>query len=441
MRNILALASVLLALLTLAPAAEAVDGRTAAPGFDWSAVDSQPEQAAYILKQLQAWRTTNEPRAGRSLRVVYFVPQDREQQQDHAQRWDRIMTDIEQFYRDQMGRLGYGDVTLSLEREHGKLKLHEVRGAAKDDGSYNYGSGGRIYGEVVKALAEEGIDANQETLLIVCGLSKTEDQNVTIYSPYYGMGANHTKGICFVADSDWLSIDGLKPAASGTTLQVKEHRGFEPFTLPRFNTTYIGGTIHELGHGLSLPHNHATSEEAKLGTALMGAGNYTYRQEWRNEGKGSFLTHAHAIRLLVHPVFSGTSQRASEAPNMRLQEVKLSYEDGEIHIRGNLTADIPAIAMLAYNDGENAGQKGYAVNNDYDATTWVSVISPNNEFFVRVGDLKDGNHELRLISVHANGAVVTHRLHYSMQGGVPDFETANKEIAAIVAADAAKPAK
>jgi hypothetical protein len=435
MRWLLAGVGVLLSCFAAAQCAcadDSADAAAVAMDFAWSGVESQPQKAAYIQAQLRAWRKTDESQPGKSLRVVYFHPQDREPLKDHAARWDAILTDIEQFYRDQMQRLGYGEVTLSLEREDGRLKLHEVRGAANDDGAYNYRAGGRIRTEVAEALAKKDIDANKETLLIVCGLSKTEDKQVTIYSPYYGMGADHTRGICFTADMDWLNIDGLKPDATGTTLQVKEHRGYEPFTLARFNTTYIGGTIHELGHGLSLPHNHATKEEAQLGTALMGSGNYTYRQEWRKEGKGSFLTHAHAIRLLVHPIFSGTTRQVNAAPNLQLKDVKLSFEAGEIQVRGQLSADVPAIAMLAYNDGENKGQTSYAVNNDYDATTWVSVISPQNEFFLKVGDLKDGNHQLRLVSVHANGATVTHRLHYRIKDGVPDFATAKQEIARIV---------
>ena len=127
------------------------------------------------------------------------------------------------------------------------------------------------------------INPEEETLLIVCALSKTEGKKVTIYSPYYGMGANHNKGICFTADMEWLSIDGLRPDPNKIVLQVKEHRNYEPFTLNRFNTVYIGGTIHELGHGLSLPHNLATKNESIRGTALMGAGNYTYRREWNSK--------------------------------------------------------------------------------------------------------------------------------------------------------------
>ena len=423
----------LLALAQLAHAEKTAAGKTPSQKFDWTSVDSQPEQAAYILKQLKAWRKPDLAREGKKLRVVYFRPKDRKPLKNHVERWDRIMSDIEQFYRDEMRHLGYGDLTLGLEREKGKLKLHEVVGSSNDDGSYTYKSGGRINGEVAKALAAQGVNAKSETLLIVCGLSRTEDKKVTIYSPYYGMGANHNRGICLVADSDWLTIDGLKPDKQKIKLQVKEHRGFEPFTLPRFNTTYIGGTIHELGHGLSLPHNHATKEESKRGTALMGAGNYTYRQEWRKEGKGSFLTNAHAIRLLVHPCFSGTTQQCDEAPELKLKDLKVSFREGKIHLRGMVQAKVPTLALIAYNDGENGGQKRYQVNNDYDATTWTSVVNPANEFWIRVGDLKkNGNHQLRLISVHPNGATTTHRLHYTMKEGVPDLAQTNVEISKLV---------
>ena len=134
------------------------------------------------------------------------------------------------------------------------LKIHKVRGT-KGDKSYNYKSGGEIRKEVFQALRNKNINPEAETLLIVCGLSRTQGKKVTIYSPYYGMGADHNRGICFTADMEWLSVDGLRPDPHNIILQVKEHRDYEPFPLGRFNTVYIGGTIHELGHGLSLPHN------------------------------------------------------------------------------------------------------------------------------------------------------------------------------------------
>lgn len=416
--------------ITMGLSAFGTNPKTKNPSFEnWNDFKSQSQQSKYISQILQSH--SNKDLEDKKLRVVYFYPADRKPIKDHRKRWNGIMTDIQNFFRTEMNRLGYKQVTISLEKENSILKLHEVQGIHKD-ANYTYKSGGKIKGEVFKALRAKGINPEEETLLIVCGLSKTDGKKVTIYSPYYGMGANHNKGICFTADMEWLSIEGLKPDPKKIILQVKEHRGFEPFTLNRFNTVYIGGTIHELGHGLSLPHNLGTKKESTRGTALMGAGNYTYRKEWL-QGKGSFLTHSSALRLLVHPLFRGSTNQAKKPPSLRYKKLSLSTKNGAIQINGTIDSTIPAVAMIAYNDGENKGQRGYMVNNNYDATSWTSVLNPNNEFFLEVGDLRDGNHQIRLVSVHINGAITTKRMHYSMKDGVFDFSKAKQEIKNILA--------
>ena len=103
-----------------------------------------------------------------------------------------------------------------------------------------------------------------------------------------------------------------------------------------------------------------------------------------------------------------------------------------IQITGKIESDIPTIAMIAYNDRENKGQRGYMVNNNYDATSWTSVISPDKGFKINIADLRPGNHQIRLVAVHANGAVTTKRMHYSMNDETLDFTKANKEIMNII---------
>ena len=396
---------------------------------NWDDLRSQPQQSKHITQILKSHPERD--KSEKKLRVIYFYPKDRKPIKDHQKRWNDILTDIQNFFRTEMTRLGYKQVTISLERENGILKLHEIQGI-QNDSNYNYKSGNEIRGEVFNALRAKGINPEEETLLIVCALSRTEGRKVTIYSPYYGMGANHNKGICFTADMEWLSIYGLKPDPQKIVLQVKEHRNYEPFTLNRFNTVYIGGTIHELGHGLSLPHNLATKREASNGTALMGAGNYTYRKEWR-QGKGSFLTHSSALRLLVHPLFRGSNSQAKDPPSIRYKELSLSFNNDKIEINGTIDSAIPAIAIIAYNDRENKGQRGYMVNNNYDATSWTSVVNPNNEFRINIEDLREGKHQIRLTSIHPNGATTTKRVHYSIEDGKPNFAQAKKEIVNILA--------
>ena len=80
--------------------------------FDWSTVETQPEQAEHILKAVLSWRGQEEKNGGKKLRVVYFYPKDRQPLKDHAKRWNGIMNDIQDFYRTEMKRLGYGKVEL-----------------------------------------------------------------------------------------------------------------------------------------------------------------------------------------------------------------------------------------------------------------------------------------------------------------------------------------
>ena len=183
--NRLLVSSLLLPIFCLGKTIVASTSSKDASSFDWSTVDTQPEQAKYIDEVVRSWRGKEDKTQGKKLRVVYFYPKDRKPLKEHTKRWDGIMNDIRDFYRTEMKRLGYGKVELGLERENGLLKLHEVCGKDNDDGSYTYKSGGKIKGEVFTALQSKGIKPQEETILIVCGLSRTEGKKVTIYSPYY----------------------------------------------------------------------------------------------------------------------------------------------------------------------------------------------------------------------------------------------------------------
>ena len=77
-------------------------------------------------------------------------------------------------------------------------------------------------------------------------------------------------------------------------------------SLGKHNSIFIGGIAHELGHALGLPHCRGSADEIQSGTALMGSGNRTYGDEIRNEGSGTFLSRAHALRLASHPQFSNS---------------------------------------------------------------------------------------------------------------------------------------
>ena len=64
------------------------------------------------------------------LRVVYFVPSDRKPEPDHLVRLDRILTEIQRFYREGMQQNGYGEMTFEIDRDANKtLRVDTIQGS------------------------------------------------------------------------------------------------------------------------------------------------------------------------------------------------------------------------------------------------------------------------------------------------------------------------
>ncbi|MCF0234590.1 MAG: hypothetical protein HUK22_06380, partial [Thermoguttaceae bacterium] len=198
----------------------------------------------------------------RALKVVYFTPADVEPLPGRAERLYRVMERVQRFYRDEMRRNGFGDMTFGLETTApGALKLYEVRGA-KNQREYGRDDAYPIRAEIAAALAESGLDVNKEVLVIFERLLAWEGERAIEVGPYCGVGLPQW-GAAWVYDDALLDADSLGDKSPG---------GFygRPCSVGEFNSHYVGGVAHELGHALTLPHDCELRAEAKLGRALMG---------------------------------------------------------------------------------------------------------------------------------------------------------------------------
>ncbi|MCW1883208.1 NPCBM/NEW2 domain-containing protein [Luteolibacter flavescens] len=343
---------------------------------------------------LDAWQAKDPVRAEKKIHIVYWTPSDREPAPRYRERLGVILEDIRDFYAKEMKRLGFGPLTIRLDYAgDGEMKVHLVQGR-QPYANYDVQSGSQIRTECLTTLRSAGIDPEKETIVIFCNMSNWDAGKATISqnSPYYAGGSNR-QGTAWQVDSPILDLDSLAKKEP----RVKDGQ-YGGISIGRYNSIFIGGIAHELGHALGLPHNkERPDEETAFGTALMGSGNRSYGEDLRGEGKGSFLTLAHGLKLASHPVFSGSVKGIDQPANAVLKDVSIVSHGKAFTFSGTVTADPPPYAVLGYMDPEGGG--------DYDATTCTAIPDASGKFTLEAGAFASGKPGVfRVVVVQANGA-------------------------------------
>ncbi|TWT92984.1 NPCBM/NEW2 domain-containing protein [Neorhodopirellula pilleata] len=333
--------------------------------------------------------------------VAYFTPRDRKPAADHHARINRIVEETGGFYQRELARHGFHGRRLNVLRTNsGEVDIIDVVGR-ENDANYGKPDGRKIRDEVIEVLRLRDIDASRCVLLLFCNLMDYEAEKGTIshHSPYYG-GGNHLSGTAWQCDSeilDPLRFNDMTPIRDGE---------YGNITIGRHNSIFIGGVIHELGHALSLPHCRQRADESVRGTALMGSGNRTYRQELRGEGRGTFLTLAHAFRLAAHPaMLSRVPASIHQDAAADWKRLKITNPESHVlRIEGSVESTVPVHAVIAYFDP--------AGGSDYDSTTATAIPQTDGHFELSSEPLPTGDAELRLVACHVNGTTSIRKFHY-----------------------------
>ncbi len=329
-----------------------------------------------------------EPAKKPVLRVVYFTPKDREPIPGYVERLDKVLAHIRQFCRDGMAAAGYGERTFNLDREDdGTLRVFVVCGEHPTE-KYGRESGWIVQQECNKALAKEGVNLQQETAVILNNLLLWEGDKAIEHGPYAG-GGNHLSGFAWAYDDAMLDPDKLGS---------KEPGGFfrRPCSIGEFNSKYIGGIAHEMGHAFGLPHVCQKRADRERGIALMGAGNHTWGREQRKEGSGTFLTTASAMQLSTNHLFAEELDQPRRRATCRLEEFDAKWSDGRLTLTGRLAANPQAHGLIALNDGQ-------AQPSDYDAVGWTASVAEDGRFTMDIREFRSGSFQLRLLACHTGG--------------------------------------
>lgn len=379
-----------------------------------------PNDAAMMreAQRMVAAYHAGRPPATNLLRVVYFVPKDGGPLSNYTERLDRVMKDVSDFYRDGFRRFGIELPGLPLERHGGRLVIHLVRGKLPAS-EYHYDSGDETAAEIHDALAGT-LDTEREQVLVFYALcQKTNGGRYVFNAPYYG-GGSQRNGWCHAADCELL--DPLLLHETNRTIVYTEHYYARmEQTVAKFNSWYLGGVAHELGHCLGLPHDNGGVAEQSLGVSLMGEGNLTYREEVWGGGPPTYLGRASVLKLLSQPLFTGSNRGRWDDVKPLCDALTFSSTNGMVHIEGAITDTIPAYAVIAYAWPDKL--------DDHLSRTFPCVVQ-DGRFALDLAGIKTNHwHRFHLIlsALRVNGAAAGESFELSFGASGPDVAALNAE--------------
>lgn len=277
-----------------------------------------------------------------NLNIVMFVPTDNPALSDYKTRLSALFVHFQNWIHNEMSRYGYSTyLGLPVDQLTGLVKIIEIP-AAGAQADYPYSSAvsaGKIINEIKAFRTNNPTQFSSNNHYLVLLPARTDGDGS---QPFYGYGK-----FCFAVDNSAMSVNGI----------------------PNPNSNYLGGMLHELGHGLNLPHNHAKyiSEEPVLGTSLMGSGNYSF-----SKGEPTFLTESDAAILNRNEVFqsASTSITPYQIPTYTVQpQFNIDNNQQKIFLTGSYSSTLPVSDILVYMD-PNANNEGTGGNKDYNAVTW-----------------------------------------------------------------------
>ena len=354
----------------------------------------EEEPRVAVAKVVLADYWAKETRNARVLHVAYFCPADRTPAPQYQERLTRILEDISAFYTAQFQHYNLACDGIPFERSaDGRLVIHLVQGTQPAADYSEAKSAGEIKRDVEKVMSAACVAVKSNHVVVFTRLGNYDGTKTSHNSPYCGAG-DCRNGFCWQFDSDILDTHLLPK-----TTPFVDDKQYGHINLGRYNSIFIGGTAHELGHLFGLPHNATTPENLKgVGHSLMGDGNRHYHEELQGAGKGSFIPLADALMLCTNPLFSRVDKGLSEKWQSSIVDPAFDTSvAGRFKITGHYTSNQPIYGVVAYVNPN--------VKDDHGAVSYLGTLGADNSFSIDVAapPAPKGIGDVRIILLSASG--------------------------------------
>ncbi len=328
----------------------------------------------------------------RNLNVVYIIPNDVDSFSGFRNRLTGLLVEYQEFIMSEMNRNGYGDKTFGLPYDSLRNQVQFIMINANQNQDY-YRSSGNMVSTVQAYRATHPEEFSSEHYIVF----QPRAVESGLRQPFVGSGR-----FALVVDQPLLQGGYFNDPNSGL----------------------IAGTLHELGHGLNLPHHRAKrSEEAPLGQTIMWNADYV-----KNRGRAFFSKEDCAIFNRNEIFQEGETAGIYESATTTVRpKVVFDSAAAVLKVSGRFTSDKTVSDVLYWLD-PNVNNEGIGVNRDYNSVAWYSNLIGVDSFAVNI-PISDLTHtinypyELKIKLLMENGSISEKIYDFHMNNGVPIWPT------------------
>lgn len=366
-----------------------------------------------MLASKKAIKIYNEdmPKANNVVKVVYFYGKGHKLSANLHTRLSRTLTAVSDFYRDEFGRYGIKSDGVNFDKSDNKYNITLVEGDF-DSKSYNVNSSVQLMSEI-SAKTNRKIDFSNDHVLVITGLYYMKDRTTYVFdSPYMGTGSSQG-GVSFAADCPLLDPKFLTDK-SNTIKYSEPGRDDRACSVAEFNSWYIGGIAHEMGHMFGLSHDFGNPSELSTSSiSLMGEyGSRHFKGSLWGDTKTSYISAAGILQLLSHPVFTKYSKYKKGHVEFSIRDLRCNIADDGIFLKGDIASSLSpyALSVLIHSVNET----------EYFNESSIYPIGDKRIINVPLKKREEGNYLITLIFMFPNG--VTYPFYKLLAVGKDDVE-------------------